>query len=135
MVLDLDRIQLQRACELDTAARDVGVRGLRGQFGIGGDQLRGLHHGPAVGRHAAGVDRGAGAGAAFEQAALDQQHVHALAGRSLAVIPVSQCQSGLCQSDLPVAREAVVTADVHHPNRRAHLLHHAPLVGGGVGAQ
>ena len=86
MALDLDRIQFQGAGELDAAARDPGVRGLRGQFGIGGDHLRRFQHGPAVGGHAAGVDRGAGAGAAFEQAALDQQHVHALAGRSFAVV-------------------------------------------------
>ena len=33
MALDLDRIQLQGAGELDAAARDPGVRGLRGQFG------------------------------------------------------------------------------------------------------
>ena len=40
MVLDLDRILLQRAGELDAAARDAGVRGLRRKLGIGGDGLR-----------------------------------------------------------------------------------------------
>jgi hypothetical protein len=109
MALDLDRIKLQGAGELDAAARDVGVRGLRGQFGIGGDQLGGLQHRPAVGGHAAGVDRGAGAGAAFEQAALDQQHVHALAAEvslwflSANVGPI--CVSSICRwRDPPQAR-------------------------------
>ena len=95
MALDIDRILFQRSRQLDAAARDPGVRGLRGQFCVDGDGLRCLQNLLAVGYHAAGLDRGAGAGTAFEQAALDQQHVRALAGGGFAVALVSQCQLDL----------------------------------------
>ena len=39
MILDVDRIVLQRARQLDAAARDKGMRGLRLQHGVGGNGL------------------------------------------------------------------------------------------------
>ena len=42
VILDVDRIALQRARQLDAAARDKGMRGLRLQHGVGGNGLGGL---------------------------------------------------------------------------------------------
>ena len=50
MVLDVDRILLQRARQLDAAARHIGMRGLRGQCGVGGDDFGGFCHRLAVGQ-------------------------------------------------------------------------------------
>ena len=81
MILDLDRISLQRACQLDAAARDEGMRRLRLQIGVGGNVFGRLQHRPAIGGDKTGLDRGLRPRAAFEQAAFDQQHIRALAGR------------------------------------------------------
>src|SRR5207302_4381880 len=66
--------------------------------------------------HAAGGDHGAGAGAAFEQAALEQQHVHALAGRGFAVARLRQGQS-----DLPMARSAARRTQVSNEVRSCQI--------------
>ena len=78
VILDIDRILLQRARELDAAARDEGMRRLRLQHRVGGDRLGSLQHLFVVGRNEAGLDRGARASPAFEQPALDQQQIDAL---------------------------------------------------------
>ena len=81
VILDLDRILLQRARQLDAAARDKGMRGLRLQHGIGGNGLGRLRDRLVVGGDEARFDRGLRPRPAFEQAALDQQQIRALAGR------------------------------------------------------
>ena len=55
------------------------MRGLGLQHGIRGKAVGGFEHRLAVGGHVAGLNRGLGPGAAFEQAALDQQQVGAFA--------------------------------------------------------
>lgn len=57
------------------------MRGPGTQSSVGRDFLRRLAHGDVVRRHQAGGDGGLRLGAAFEQAALDQQAVGALARR------------------------------------------------------
>src|SRR3954470_13952582 len=79
MALDLDRVLLERAGELHAAARNIGMRGLGQQFGVRRNGLRWLGHQLAVADDQTGFDRGPRAGSAFEQAALDQQNVGALA--------------------------------------------------------
>ena len=66
---------IERGRELHPAARDPRVRGLGPQHRVGGDFVRGLADGDAVGRHQAGGDGGLRPGAAFEQAAFDEQAV------------------------------------------------------------
>src|SRR4051812_12346379 len=117
VVLDLQWILLQRACELDATARDEGMRRLRvqrrgdgeaavfrdpggiwparagglappaGGEGVrgprakrrgGGDALGGLQALVAVGGDEPRLNRCLRARAAFEQAALDEQHIRAL---------------------------------------------------------
>ena len=85
MILDVDRVVLQRARELDAAARHKGMRGLRLQHGVGGDGLRRFCDRLVVGDDEAGLDRRARPRPALEQAALDQQDVGALAGRRVMV--------------------------------------------------
>ena len=80
MIFDLDRILLQRARKLDAAARHPRVRRLRLQHGVGRDHLGWLRDQPLIGGDEAGIDRGAGARPALEQAALHQHDVGALAG-------------------------------------------------------
>src|ERR1700678_4536461 len=82
VILDVERMSLQRARQLDAAARDIGMRRLRAEFGVGGDKLGGFQHRSVVGDDQTGFDRGLGAGPAFEQPALDQQQVRALAGKT-----------------------------------------------------
>ena len=81
MPLDADRILLQRARQLDPASRNKGMRGLRLQLGVKRDGLGGLCNGLAVGHDKARFDGSLRPRAAFEQAALDQQNVSALADR------------------------------------------------------
>ena len=57
------------------------MRRLRLQYGVGGNSLGGFQDLLVIGRDEAGFDRGLGPRPAFEQAALDQQQVRALAGR------------------------------------------------------
>src|SRR5439155_17787573 len=90
MTLDFDRILLQRTRQFDAAARDIGVRGLRLQHGISGDALGRLHDPLVIGRDETRFDRGLRPGPGFEQAALDQQCVRALAGRGHA--PLALCE-------------------------------------------
>ena len=45
MILDVERIALQRAGQLDAAARDIGMRRLRLQHGVGRNGLGGFHTG------------------------------------------------------------------------------------------
>ena len=95
MVLDINGILLQRARQLDAAARDIGMRGLRGQCRVGGDGFRGFCHRLAVGNHKPGVDGRARPCPAFEQAALDQKHIRALA-RSRFVLAFRQGSNPVC---------------------------------------
>ncbi len=92
MVLDLDRVLLQRGGELDAAARDPGVRGLGLQHRVSGNDLGGFQDLSVIGDDKAGVDRRPRPGPALEQAALDQQHVDALAAQILAVAWLGQFQ-------------------------------------------
>ena len=66
----------------------------------------------AVGGHAAGLDRRARAGPAFEQAALDQQHVRALAGRGFAVARLSAKVSSICRAARSAARRTQASNEV-----------------------
>ena len=72
MIERRDKLQRRRARPTDAPAARRSAR-------IGRDLVRGLAQHDAIGRHAAGRDRGLRPGAALEQAALDQQHVGALA--------------------------------------------------------
>ena len=72
MTLDIDRVLLQRAGQLDPAARDKGMRGLRLQYCVGGDGLRWLCHRLAIGRDQARFNGSLRPSAALEQSALDQ---------------------------------------------------------------
>src|SRR6516162_9193204 len=81
MAFDIDRVMLQRAGELDAAARDVGVGGLRLEGCVGGQQLRRLANLLVVCGDEAGLDCRARPRAALEQATLDQQYVHAFGSR------------------------------------------------------
>ncbi len=85
MILDVDRIALQRAGKLDPAARDVGVRRLGLDHRVLRDGFRGLYHLLVVGGDEAGLDRRARPRPALEQAALDQQNIRALAGGDMGV--------------------------------------------------
>jgi hypothetical protein len=58
------------------------VRGLGPQHGLDGNFIGGAADGSAVGAHETGGNRSLGLGAAFEQAALDQQPVGALASHA-----------------------------------------------------
>ena len=80
MIFDLDRVLLQRAGQLDAAARHQGMRRLRLQRRVGGECLRRLQDRLVIGGDKAGFDRGLRPRTAFEQAALDQQQIGALAG-------------------------------------------------------
>src|SRR5580698_5392484 len=66
--------------KLDAAARHIRMLGLGGDDRGGRDCLRRLAHRHAVGGHQARGNRGLGAGAAFEQAARDQQAICAFSG-------------------------------------------------------
>jgi len=81
VILDVDRILLQRPGKLDAAARNKGMRRLRLQYGVSGNALGGLEDLLVIGRDQACLDRGLGPRPAFEQAALDQEQVRALSGR------------------------------------------------------
>src|SRR5882757_425203 len=116
MAFDIDRILFQRAGELDAAAGYPGVGGLRGNLRVRSDRLRCLQNLLAAGDHEAGLDRGAGAGAAFEQAALDQQHVRALAQRGFAVVLVSHVQPVL-----PDVRPAARTTQASNEVRSCQM--------------
>ena len=92
MTLDVDRILLQRARQFYAAPRYKGMRRLRLQHGVDGNGLGWLHDQPVVGRDEARFDRGLRPRSALEQAALDQQHVRALAGRGHAPVAPGQVQ-------------------------------------------
>ena len=94
VILDLDRIVLQRARQLDAAARHEGMRRLRLQHGVDRNALGWFQDRLVIGGDEARLDRGLRAGAAFEQAALDQQHVRALAGQEgcLALARSTRCR-------------------------------------------
>ena len=79
VILDFDRILLQRAGQLDAAARHEGMRRLRLQHRIDRNAFGRFRDRPSVSRDKARFNRGLRAGAAFEQAALDQQYIRALA--------------------------------------------------------
>ena len=81
VILDVDRVLLERARELDAAARDKGMGRLRLQDGVGSDRLGSLQNLLVIGRDETGFDRRARASPAFEQSALDQQQIDAFAGR------------------------------------------------------
>ena len=66
--------------ELDAAARHVRVRGRRGERRVRRHLLRRLGNDDVIGRHPAGGDGGLRPGAAFEQAALDEQAIDANTG-------------------------------------------------------
>ena len=51
VILDFERILLERARELDAAARNIGMRRLGAQDGVGGDALRRLQHRLVIGGH------------------------------------------------------------------------------------
>ena len=91
-ILDLDSVALQRARQLDAAARDIGVRRLRAQRGVNWNSLGRLQHRPVIGHDQARFDRGLRARPAFEQPALDQQQVRALAGTGSAWFALGQVQ-------------------------------------------
>src|SRR5260370_39283507 len=81
MTLEVDRILLQRARQFDAAAREKGVGGLPLQHCIRSDALGRLNALLVIGRDETRFDCRLRPGPAFEQAALDQQCVRALAGR------------------------------------------------------
>jgi hypothetical protein len=66
VILDRNRILFQRACELDAAPRNKGMRRLRLQRGVGGKRLGSLEHQFVIGKDEAGFDRGARPRPAFE---------------------------------------------------------------------
>ena len=78
LVVDLDRIALERARKLDAAARHPRVLGLCLDLRVGRNFVGGLQDDFAAGCHQSGGNRSLCAGAAFEQAARDQQAVGAL---------------------------------------------------------
>ena len=80
--LRVEAEMVERRRELHAAARDVRMRRARAQARVDRDLLGGLAHRRVVGADQAGFDRGLRLGAAFEQAALDQQAIGALAGGS-----------------------------------------------------
>ena len=71
----IDRAGVERSRKLHPAARDEGMRGRSGKFGVAGDFVGSLMHRRAIGADATGGDGGLRLGAALEQAALDQQLV------------------------------------------------------------
>ena len=71
---------IERGCKLDAAARHIRMLGRGGDDRGGRNCLRRLAHRHAVGGHQARGNRGLGAGAAFEQAARDQQPICAFSG-------------------------------------------------------
>ena len=79
VILDFDRILLQRARQLDPAARYEGMCRLRLQRRIDRNAFGWFRDRPAISGDEARFNRGLRAGAAFEQAALDQQYIRALA--------------------------------------------------------
>ena len=81
VILDIDRILFERACQLDAAARDIRVGRLSLQGGVSSDRFGGFQDRLVVGGDEPGLDRGAGAGAALEQSALYQQDIDAFARR------------------------------------------------------
>src|SRR5258705_1923262 len=105
MTLDVDRILLQRARQLYAAARDKGMGGLRMQHGVRVDALGRLHALLVIGRDETRFDCRLRPGPAFEQAALDQQCVRALAGRGHA--PLALCH---VQLEARAGAEAVRSA-------------------------
>ncbi len=81
MPFDIDRIALQRARELDAAARHVGMRGLGPQHCVGRNGLGRFGDLLVIGHDEAGRDGGLRPRPALEQAALDQEDIRAFAGR------------------------------------------------------
>src|SRR6202171_5679556 len=68
------------------------MRRLRLQHGVGGNALGWLHDLLVIGRDEARFNCGLRPGAAFEQAALDQQHIRTLAGRAHAPVSFGEVQ-------------------------------------------
>ena len=68
---------VERRRQLHAAARHIRVRRLGTQDDIRGDLVRSLHDGDLICHHAAGGDGGLRLGAAFEQAAFNEQAVDA----------------------------------------------------------
>src|SRR4030088_2503970 len=71
VILDFDRILLQRRRKFDAAARNKGMRGMRLQKGVSGNALGWFHDLLVIGHAEARFNRGLRPGAAFEHAALD----------------------------------------------------------------
>ena len=94
---DFDRLFADRIREADEFYARL-------QHGVDGNGLGGLQHRLAVGDDEASLDRSLGAGPAFEQSALDQQQVRALARGRIAVVP------GQVQSDVGAGAEASLLA-------------------------
>ena len=92
MPLDVDRIPLQRARQLDATARDKGMGGLRLQYGVRGNAFGWLENRFVIRGDEARFDRGLCPGPAFEQAAIDQQQIGALAGRAHVAVGAGQGQ-------------------------------------------
>ena len=81
MVFDVDGVLLERAGELDAAARHPRMRRRRQQRRIFGNGFGGLGHGLAACSHEPGGNCRLCPRPALEQATLDQQQVGAFAGR------------------------------------------------------
>jgi hypothetical protein len=79
MILDVDGILIQRAGKFDAAARHPGMRGFCNDLGIIRKGFRCFRDLLAIGNDAACFDSGLRPRTAFEQAALNQQDVCALA--------------------------------------------------------
>ena len=77
--VDVEVEMIERRGKLDAAARHVGVLGLGRDDGCGGDCIGRFADEHAVGGHPAGGDRGLRPGAAFEQAARDQEAIGSFA--------------------------------------------------------
>src|SRR5262249_5244235 len=104
-ILRIKTKMIERRRQLNATPRYVRMRRACKQRGVRRNFLRGLAHYPFVGGHKASFNRGLCLGAAFKQAALDQQAIDALARRIHKLNPCSKPEpdSGtkLCSPWLP----------------------------------
>jgi len=94
---------IESGCKLDAAARYIRMLGLGGNDRGGRNFLRRLAYRHAVGGHQARGNRGLGAGAAFEQAARDQQAICTFSG--VHVFAARPRASGDPEAGFPPTRE------------------------------